>query len=597
MSSIPRGAIEIMSQSRNRVKLFISMVLIAICISNQAGLAAGPLSRLMKSEDKTGGNRTGLLAKKSTDEKASKDSSEDSEKKSESDKKSDKEPKLYVTHHTMNIGGKQILYKATTGYMLLKDFKEKKSDEDKKSNSKNDKDDKDSKGEQHKTRARVFFVSYEREDAGPRSDRPICFCFNGGPGSASVWLHMGALGPKRAALTADGEALPPPYTAENNSYSWLDGSDLVFIDPVSTGFSRTEPGEDPKSFHGVEEDIESVGEFIRLYITKNQRWNSPKFLVGESYGTTRAAGLSNYLQDRYAIYLNGIVLVSSVLNFGTLDFAPGNDLPYLMYLPSFAATAWYHKRLSPDLQSKGLESLLAEVEEYSSNQYLLSLFKGSALSDSEARNMAVKVSSYTGLSPDYVAKLSSRIPDNLFFTHLLMSQNKQVGRFDSRYTGIRYNPGRDRNDFDPSFEAVNGPFTAAFNDYIRRDLKFESELPYETLANVWPWSFKSAENRYLNVADDLRKAMSRNPYLRVWICSGYYDLATPYFASKYTVDQMMLDPTIRKNVNVTYYESGHMMYVTRSALQKMKADFETFLGASILPDSAVVPSAAPSVAR
>lgn len=231
----------------------------------------------------------------------------------------------------------------------------------------------------------MFFIAYTREDAGSADKRPLTFSFNGGPGSASIWLHMGGLGPRRAVLSERGEALPPPYRLEDNGCSWIDKTDLVFIDPVSTGFSRPEPDEDAKKFHGYSEDIESVGDFIRLYITKNKRWSSPKFIVGESYGTTRAAGLSDFLQSRYGIYLNGIVLVSTVLNFGTIVFDPGNDTPYALFMPTYAATAWYHKRLSPEMQSKSLSALLAEAENFASHDYLTALFQGDRLPAEKSR--------------------------------------------------------------------------------------------------------------------------------------------------------------------------------------------------------------------
>lgn len=534
----------------------------------------------------------------SNDSDKDKDAKEgDSSKKSKSDKdKSDKDkdksddddPKPSVTEHTVIINGKPVRYKATAGYMVLKDFSSKSDKGDDKKDKDKKKDDKE-----HKPLAKMFYIAYTRSDAGDSQKRPVTFSFNGGPGSASIWLHMGGLGPRRAVLTDSGEALPPPYRLEDNAESWLDETDLVFIDPVSTGYSRTEPGEDPKRYHGVDEDIQSVAEFMRLYTTKNKRWMSPKFIVGESYGTTRAAGLSDYLQHRYGFYLNGIVLVSTVLNFATLDLSPGNDMAFSLFMPGYTASAWYHKRLPPELQSKPLLEVLRQAEDFASKDYLQALFQGDRISGEDKQAISNKLSAFTGLPANYVNQLNNRIPDDIFFTHLLMDKNQQIGRFDSRYTGLRFKPGRDDFDFDPSFEAVNGPFTATFNDYIRRELKFESELPYETLAKVWPWSFKNAENKYLNVADDLRKAMIKNPYLKVWLCCGYYDLATPYYAAKYTVDQMSLDPSIRKNIKLTYYDSGHMMYVTKKALAQLKADFRTFARDAMLSDSAVVPTTAP----
>ncbi|MBX9687640.1 MAG: hypothetical protein K2X27_13115 [Candidatus Obscuribacterales bacterium] len=523
------------------------------------------------------------------------DKSDESDKAKRKDKKEkEDEPKLSVSEHTININGKPVKYKATAGYMILKDYNEKgRSHSDKSSSDKSDSDKDKDKKKDPKALAKVFFIAYTRDDAGSSAQRPLTFSFNGGPGSASIWLHMGALGPRRAVLSDRGEALPPPYKLEDNNSSWIDLSDLVFIDPVSTGFSRPEPDEDAKKFHGYKEDIESVGEFIRLYITKNQRWTSPKFIVGESYGTTRAAGLSDYLQRRYGIYFNGIALVSSVLNFGTIDFNPGNDLPFALFMPSYTATAWYHKKLPAELQNKALPDLLKDAEQFAANDYLQALFQGDRLSAAKKDEIADRLSSFIGMPSSYVKQLNLRVPDNLFFSRLLCDKDRLIGRYDSRFTGIRYAPGTDDAEFDPSAEAVTGTFTATFNDYVRRELHFESELPYETIANVWPWSWKEAQNRYLDVSADLRKAMSRNPYLKVWLSCGHYDLATPYFSSKYTVDQMALDPSIRKNVRLTYYDSGHMMYIYRPALQKFKSDFESFLKDSILPEASLVPTATP----
>jgi carboxypeptidase C (cathepsin A) len=513
----------------------------------------------------------------------------------------EQEPRLTVTEHTVTIGGKPVKYKATAGYMVLKDYSPKPdkkkdlADEDgfdEHSDKEDDKGgDKKDKKDKPKPLAKVFFIAYTRENAGAPGKRPVTFCFNGGPGSASVWLHMGALGPRRAVLTDRGEALPPPYRLEDNNFSWLDDSDLVFIDPVSTGYSRPENDVDAKKFHGYKEDIESVGEFVRLYTTKFERWTSPKFVAGESYGTTRAAGLSDFLQSRYGIYLNGIVLVSSVLNFETLDFAPGNDLPYALFTPTYAAAAWYHKKIAPDLQSQPLPDVLKQAEAFASHDDLLALFQGDKISPDTKKEIAAKLARFIGLPADYISQLNLRIPSRIFFTHLLMDRNRQIGRYDSRFSGIRYRPGTDQPDFDPSDEAVNGPFTATFNDYVRRELHFESELPYETIANVRPWM--NAENRYLNVAEDLRKAMSRNPYLKVWVVCGHYDLATPYFAAQYNVNQMELDPSIRDNIRLTYYESGHMVYIYKPALEKLKADFITFVKDATMADAAAVPSAEP----
>jgi carboxypeptidase C (cathepsin A) len=426
-----------------------------------------------------------------------------------------------------------------------------------------------------KPKAQMFFVAYLLEGADDVATRPVTFAFNGGPGSASVWLHMGGIGPRRVVLSDRGEALPPPAKIADNESTWLEKTDLVFIDPVSTGFSRAMRGEDPKQFYGYKQDLASVGEFIRIWTTRYSRWSSPKFLAGESYGTTRAAGLSQYLQERYGMYVNGIVLISSVLNFQTLEFEPGNDVPYSLFLPTYTAAAWYHQRLPPDLEQLALRDVLSQSEAFSSGEYLLALAQGDAVSQADSDRVANQLSRFTGLDTAYIKQERLREPIGRFTSDLLKSQNRSIGRYDSRFTGIRLHPGTDTEDFDPSDEAVNGPFTAAFNDYVRRDLKFETDLPYETIAEVNPWNF--AENKYLDVATSLKEAMSRNPYLKIWVCCGYYDLATPYFAAQSVVRGMNLDAAIRDNIQFTFYESGHMLYIEREAREKFKDDLDRFL--------------------
>ena len=488
-------------------------------------------------------------------------------------------PPPVVTDHTITLpGGRVLKYKATAGYLTLRDTSEPKEAKPKSDDKKEEVD--PLKG---KTKAQVFFVAYTLDPAPDPASRPVTFCFNGGPGSSSVWLHMGALGPRRAQLTDQGEAPPPPYKIVDNESTWLDATDLVFIDPVSTGYSRAAMGEGSNQFHGYKEDIASVGEFIRLYLSHEARWSSPKFIVGESYGTTRAAGLSDYLQETHGIYLNGIALVSSVLDFSTLSFDPGNNLPYFLYLPTYTAAAWYHKRLPPDLQAQPLGDVLKASEQFANNEYLLALMHGDAVPPDEHTRVADTLARFTGLPAAQLAQQNLRETDAQFFNDLLKDKNRSIGRFDSRYAGIRYAPGTQDADFDPSDEAVNGPFTSAFNDYVRRELKYESDLPYKTLTDVQPWNLAADPanpNLYLDVADNLRKAMSRHPYLKVWVCCGYYDLATPYFAAQHVVQQMNLDPAIRNNIALTYYNAGHMLYVQKEAREKFHRDFETFLGSA-----------------
>ena len=508
-------------------------------------------------------------------------------------------PPPVVSEHSLTLpDGKTLRYKAITGYLVLRDTvaeQNKAQEEEESEDSEPEATAEAKKGEKPvdptkgKPKAQVFFVAYVAEDAGDPTARPLTFAFNGGPGSSSVWLHLGGLGPRRAQLSDAGEALPPPSKLVDNESTWLPKTDLVFIDPVGTGYSRPAQGEDAKQFWGYKEDIQSVGDFIRLWTTKYGRWSSPKFIAGESYGTTRAAGLSDYLESRYGLYLNGIVLISSVLNFQAIDFSPGNDQPYPLFLPSYASAAWYHKKLSADLQQLSLPDLLSKVEQFAENDYERALSRGDRLSPDEKNAVAAQLARFTGLSQQRFLQLSLREPDNLFFNDLLSDQNRSVGRYDSRFTGIRSYPGTDREDSDPSDEAVDGPFTSAFYTYVRQDLKYESELPYERIAEVHPWLF--SRNKYLDVAQDLKKAMNRNRYLRVMVCCGYYDLATPYFAAESVVHTMNLDPAVRNNVTLSFYGSGHMVYLESASRKKLQTDFEQFV------DSALSMEPVPSASR
>ena len=469
---------------------------------------------------------------------------------------------LSQTAHTIVINGETIAYTATAGRLVLKAEDEKEGE---------------------KPKASIFFVAYTRDrgsdvdEATHAAARPITFSFNGGPGSSSVWLHLGLLGPRRVVLEEDGRPVPPPYRLVDNDYSLLDKTDLVFIDPVTTGFSRAVPGEADKQFHGFKADIESVGDFIRLYVSRNHRWASPRYLIGESYGTTRAAGLSGYLQERHGLYLNGIMLVSVVLNFMTLRFAPGNDLPYLLFLPTYAATAHYHGRLGRDVPGD-LPALLAEVEGFAMNEYALALLRGDTLPTEERAAIAARLARYTGLSADYIERTNLRIDIHRFVKELLRDRRRTVGRLDSRYTGIDRDAAGEHHEFDPSYALIQGPYTGLLNDYVRRELRFESDLPYEILSDrVHPWSFDEHQNSYVNVGETLRQAMSMNPHLRVFVANGYYDLATPYLATRYTFDHLELDESLRGNVSMTHYEAGHMMYIHDPSLAQLRDDLAAFL--------------------
>ncbi|TYB30410.1 MAG: peptidase S10 [Candidatus Mcinerneyibacterium aminivorans] len=456
------------------------------------------------------------------------------------------------TAHSIDIKKEKLYYKAETGYLPLKD-------------------------EEGNIKANIFYTAYFKDSNKKISKRPITFAFNGGPGSSSIWLHIGALGPKRVEISEEGEPTKPPYNFVDNEYTWLDRTDLVFIDPVTTGYSRALENEE-KKYHEFKKDIESVGDFIRRFVDKKKRWGSPKYIAGESYGTTRAAGLSGYLQDRYGMYLNGIMLLSAVTNFQTISFDSGNDLPYLLFLPSYTATAYYHDKLEGDL-NKDLEDTLKEVKEFVIDDYSVALMKGNKLKRKERKRIVRKLSDYTGLSERYIENTNLRINIYQFTKELLRDQSKSLGRLDSRVRGENTRDIGEYNDFDPSYnKSIYGTFSTCLNDYLLRELKYENELPYEVLTGrVHPWDFSEKSNQYVEVSSTLTEAIHKNPHLKVWIANGYYDLATPFFATEYTVNHMEVAEGLRDNIKLTYYNAGHMMYIHMSSLKKLKNDFQKFL--------------------
>ncbi|MEM9592940.1 MAG: peptidase S10 [Acidobacteriota bacterium] len=467
------------------------------------------------------------------------------------------EDQASVTMHRTVIDGQEIRYTATAGTLVLRNA-------------------------EGAAQASVFYVAYTRDGVDDPATRPVTFSFNGGPGAAAVWVHMGAFGPKKVLADPEGMPMPPPGKLVANPHSILDISDLVFIDPVGTGFSRPAPGVDGKKFWGLEGDIESVGETIRLWVTRNERWGSPKFLAGESYGTIRAAGLAGFLQQRYSMYLNGVVLISPVLNYQNQEFDVGNDMAYLTHLPTYAATARHHGRHGQDVPGD-LQTLLDGVESFALGDYALALLKGDTLVPEERRRIAERVASYTGLPADLVLENNLRIPLWRFQKNLLRGERKVVGRLDSRYTFVDMDVDREEPEFDPSMTAVDIGYVTLLNDYLRRDLRFESDLVYESLnREVWPWDYSSHGNRYVNMSETLRGAMTRNPNLQVLFLCGYYDFATPYFDSVYTISHMGLAPEQRRNVDIAFYEAGHMMYVRDVDHGKLKRDlvehFEKALG-------------------
>jgi carboxypeptidase C (cathepsin A) len=473
------------------------------------------------------------------------------------EKTPEKEEAPVVTHHEIRVAGKTLKYTATTGMMPLRD----------------------AKGE---AEAHLFFVAYTLDGVSDSAHRPLMFSFNGGPGSASVWLHLGALGPKRVVMETDGQMPAPPFHLVDNEYTWLDQTDLVFIDPVGTGYSRAAKPELNKKFWSLGGDIQSVGEFIRMYLTRYERWTSPLFLVGESYGTTRAAGLAGYLVER-GIAFNGIILVSSILNFETIDFAKGNDLPYVLFLPSYTATAWYHHKLAPDLEAD-LGRTLREVESWAQTGYAEALAKGDRLPAAERQAAIEKLARYTGLDPRYIDKSDLRVQIFPFSKELLRDQKRSVGRIDSRFKGIDASAAGAEPDFDPSIAAIRPPYTTTFNNYVRGELGYKNDLEYyllgEGITSPWEWGPGSRPG-FPDTSDDLRSAFAKNPYMKLYVASGYFDLATPYFATEYTLAHMGLDPSLRGNIRTGEYEAGHMMYIESKSLAKLKHEVGEFVASAL----------------
>lgn len=460
-------------------------------------------------------------------------------------------PGTVVTEHQIEIDGRILRYRATAGDLTLHDSNDKPT-------------------------AHFFFVAYDKIPQGTMRQRPIIFLFNGGPGAASVWLHLGTVGPKRVKLGEMGQAPAPPYELVDNEQTWLEAADLVFIDPVGTGYSRAAEGKNAEDFFGVQQDVKSVGQFIRLYTTQYQRWASPKFLAGESYGTTRAAALSNYLHDSDGLDLNGIILISSVLNFQTIQFGNGNDLPYALYLPTYAATAWYHHKLADELQKLPLKELVSRVQEWTLNDYFKILAQGSGLSRNERDAAADQLARYTGLGTDLIEQANLRIEPRLFRKHLL-GDHQLIGRMDTRLEGFAPDPTSPWGEYDPGMDRYVGVYGGAFNNYIRQQLNYKSDLPYVVLSQKAHWKLQGEHPGYLDVSDDLQSAMLSNPHLRVFVACGYYDLATPFFASDYTVDHLNVGPELRRNIVEKYYPGGHMMYHNPPARVQLSHDIAAFV--------------------
>jgi len=463
-----------------------------------------------------------------------------------------------ASDHSIKIGSQTIPYKATVGSLLLK----------------NEKDEPE---------ALIFYTSYIRSDVKDLSQRPIAFVYNGGPGSASIWLHMGSFGPKRVATINAGVTPPAPYKLEDNPNCLLDKADLVFIDPVGTGFSRAVGKAQDKDFWGVDQDARSLAQFVQAFVSRNNRWNSPKFLIGESYGTFRNAVLANVLQSRYNLYLNGLVMISSVWDLGTISFYPGQDLAYILYLPSYAATAWYHKVLTD--RPENLNSFLDEASKFAKGEYADALLKGSTLSDAEKSAVAKKYARFTGLSEDYVMKSDLRVKLFQFMQELQRSRGLTTGRLDARFSGPTYNLISDSADYDPQETAISGAFVAAFNQYVREELKYNPDREYHVFAhfgeNHWDWKHSTGEGAFFpgspNVMLDLANAIITNTRLQVEMEDGVYDLATPFSESEYATEHLGLPANLQKNIHHKMYEAGHMMYLRDEDLTKLKSNVAAFL--------------------
>jgi carboxypeptidase C (cathepsin A) len=455
------------------------------------------------------------------------------------------EEKTSVTHHKARVGGQEISYTATAANYVVR-------------------------ADDGTPKASFFFVGYTKDDVADVSKRPISFVYNGGPGSGSLFTHMG-LGPRRIVLTDDGHGMPAPYSVEDNNDSFLDSTDMVFIDAVTTGYSRAVPGENPTQFYGVVNDATSFADFIYQYVTRNERWASPKFLLGESYGTTRSAQLSKILQDRHQIYLNGVALISSV-GFGNF----GADDRTRFFLPTFITSAWYHKLLPPELQKLTVDQVAQQARDFAHGEYAAALEKGDQLPPAEFQKVVKDLARMTGLSPKFIEEANLRVSPQRWFKELQRDKRRTTGRLDSRFDGMDVDAAGEREEYDPSEASYEGAYVAMFQDYVRRDLKWTTDMYYTVSANVRPWD----NGQPGAPAEALRSAMTEQSHLKLLVVCGYYDLATPFNGIEQTVSHMMLEPSIRKNVSFTYYEAGHMLYIDKKSREKLHRDMDNFIESS-----------------
>ncbi len=454
-----------------------------------------------------------------------------------------------VTRHTVAAGGKMLSYEATAGFLPVL----------------NDAGD---------TEAQIFYVSYTAGAKKPDRTRPLILFLNGGPGAASVWLHLGAAGPRRVQMLPDGRLPSPPYKLVDNQSTWLEFGDLLFIDPVGTGYSRATKGDLAPKFSTQQGDMDSLIRFIRLYLTRTERWTSPLFLVGESYGGFRSAGLTEGLLE-HGIALNGVLLISPVLNFQTISFDNGNDLPYVLFLPGYTATAWFHGRLGQDLQAN-LDKSLAQAEEWAGTEYLTALARGERLTVAERDKICAKLAKFTGLDQNFIDNRNLRIDSRSFVRELLRDKKQTVGYMDSRFIAENTDYSSPHG-FDPTVATIRPPYTATFNEYVRSELGYRSDLEYFTLGGgIGRWEYET-RNSYADTSDNLRNSLSKNPYLKVFMATGLFDLATPHFATDYTRNHLGLTSSQQKNITTRRYRAGHMMYLEEGALDQLKKDVAEFI--------------------
>lgn len=460
------------------------------------------------------------------------------------------EEKNSVTRHSVRIGGQQINYTATAATYVIK-------------------------ADDGSPKATFFFVAYTKDDADA-SKRPVSFVYNGGPGSASSYTHMG-LGPRRVVLTEDGRGMVAPYSVVENGDSFLDTTDLVFVDAISTGYSRPVPGENTAQFYGVQQDAAYFADFIYQYLTRTERWSSPKFLIGESYGTTRSAQLSLVLKQRHQIYLNGIVLVSAV-GFGNW----GEEDRTIFFLPTLIVSAWYHRLLPPDLQKLSIAEVAQQARQFAHGEYAAALEKGDELPPAEYQKTVKSLARFTGLSPEYIERTNLRISPQRWFKELMRDKRRTIGRIDSRFLGMDSDAAGERYEYDSSLASYDGAFVATFQDYVRRELKWNTDMYYTLSARVQPWE----QGQPGGPADALRSAMNQETFLKVLVVCGYYDVATPFNGIEHTVSHMNLEPPIRKNISFTYYEAGHMMYIEKKSRERLHKDVSAFISGAARTDVA-----------